>query len=1013
MFLFRKIYKIFSFLLIFIILVGVIFIPFSTNAVTLLQDDFTGTSIDLNKWNLVGGTEGVDFIQNGNVRVSNSSTNGSKSLNSDLSFTNSDDLTISANISGVSASNWAYFGYGDYNFLGGTSNAYYIFIHNTNPITFFTKKNGTNGSSTLCGTYTSGAKMSLKMKATSVEVYKNDVLACTRNFTGVDPAITNKPIFLQGSGAAGVFYDNILVENSAVAQPDTEPDAITDLDASEWGNTTTTLTWSTPGDGGDPITDYTVDYRVSGDIPWINFNDGVSTSTSVLVTGLTNGVTYEFRVRAINGIGTAPDSNIASVTVLAPTAPSTPTAPTASLIFYPQGGRVSVAFSAPSANGSPITSYTVTSSPGGIQANGASSPIVVTGLTNNQAYTFTVTATNGIGTSASSPASNQVTPVAWPDGLATWSEKTNSAQRDWRDIATSSDGGEVAAISNSDYVYTSTNGGDNWSQRTNSGVRVWKAITSSSDGLYLAGIVTGGYIYTSSDGGANWTERTSPGQRQWTDITSSLDGQYVFAVASDHSLYRSVDYGVNWSSVLTQPLDWNTVASSADGSKVYIAPADGASSYIYYSTDYGQTFGSNFNSQSRLWSSIATSQDGVNIVASVNNGYIYTSSDSGLNWTERTGSGSRIWVGVSSSGDFGVLAAASPSGIFTSVDNGVTWVQDTNSADWRSVDVSNDGSTVYALIASGYIYRGDIDTTAPTLAEVTPVSTPTNDSTPNYTFSSNEAGDIIYGGSCTSATTSATVGNNTITFTTLTDGTYSNCTITVTDESGNESTELDITTFVVDTAAPTLAEVTPVSTPTNDSTPNYTFSSNEAGDIIYGGSCTSATTSATVGNNTITFTTLTDGTYSNCTITVTDESGNESTELDITTFVVDAVVVSNPAPTVAPGAVSVVFLQELSERLRNENNNSVIKDNEDKKCSIVPSLPRLMRLNLINPSVKILQQALNCKGYIISNSGAGSIGKETTFFGSKTREQVLKFQKDNNLTIDGIVGPQFRSFINK
>ena len=47
------------------------------------------------------------------------------------------------------------------------------------------------------------------------------------------------------------------------------------------------------------------------------------------------------------------------------------------------------------------------------------------------------------------------------------------------------------------------------------------------------------------------------------------------------------------------------------------------------------------------------------------------------------------------------------------------------------------------------------DTTAPVIAEVTAVTTPTNDTTPDYTFSSDEAGTITYGGSCSSSTTSA------------------------------------------------------------------------------------------------------------------------------------------------------------------------------------------------------------------------------------------------------------------
>ena len=73
----------------------------------------------------------------------------------------------------------------------------------------------------------------------------------------------------------------------------------------------------------------------------------------------------------------------------------------------------SVTFSAPADNGgSAITSFTVTSSPGGVTASGGSSPITVSGLSNGTAYTFTVTATNAIGTSPASSASNSVTPEA-------------------------------------------------------------------------------------------------------------------------------------------------------------------------------------------------------------------------------------------------------------------------------------------------------------------------------------------------------------------------------------------------------------------------------------------------------------------------------------------------------------------------------------------------------------------------------------------------------------------------
>ena len=178
------------------------------------------------------------------------------------------------------------------------------------------------------------------------------------------------------------------------------------------------------------------------------------------------------------------------------------------------------------------------------------------------------------------------------------------------------------------------------------------------------------------------------------------------------------------------------------------------------------------------------------------------------------------------------------------------------------------------------------------LKEVTAITTPTTDTTPDYTFSSTESGTITYGGSCSSSTTSAISGNNTITLSSLSDGTYADCTITVTKIIKNENSEsnssgsLTMTSFTVDSTAPTISEVTAVTTPTNDKTPDYTFSSSEAGTITYGDSCSSSTTSATTDNNTITFSTLDNGTYSNCTIKVTDSAANVSNTLEITDFTV-------------------------------------------------------------------------------------------------------------------------------
>lgn len=92
-----------------------------------------------------------------------------------------------------------------------------------------------------------------------------------------------------------------------------------------------------------------------------------------------------------------------------------PTAPTIGTAVQ-AGSVVSVPFTASASNGgAAITSYTATSNPGGITGTiyqAGSGTISVSGLSGGTSYTFTVTATNAVGTGPASAASNSVSYIA-------------------------------------------------------------------------------------------------------------------------------------------------------------------------------------------------------------------------------------------------------------------------------------------------------------------------------------------------------------------------------------------------------------------------------------------------------------------------------------------------------------------------------------------------------------------------------------------------------------------------
>ncbi|NDD05941.1 MAG: BspA family leucine-rich repeat surface protein, partial [Proteobacteria bacterium] len=81
------------------------------------------------------------------------------------------------------------------------------------------------------------------------------------------------------------------------------PDAPTNLQGVAT-DSVVSLSWTAPSNGGSAITDYVIQYSSDNGSSWTTFSDDTSTSTTVIITGLTNGTAYAFRVAAKNSVGT-------------------------------------------------------------------------------------------------------------------------------------------------------------------------------------------------------------------------------------------------------------------------------------------------------------------------------------------------------------------------------------------------------------------------------------------------------------------------------------------------------------------------------------------------------------------------------------------------------------------------------------------------------------------------------------------------------------------------------------
>jgi fibronectin type 3 domain-containing protein len=284
---------------------------------------------------------------------------------------------------------------------------------------------------------------------------------------------TSSSVTVSGASPGTEYQIRIAASNSvglseyltgSVTTVNVAPYAPQNLRSTSVAPTSLTLLWDLPSsNGGSGITDYKVEFSSNAGTTWNTIAHDPSAVRSFNVTGLAKGRSYQFRVSALNSVGTGAVSAVHTVVTLT-TVPDVPTALSSSLVT---SSTARLSWTAPTDNGgSAITDYTVqTSRDDGVTwvtvAHTASTTAAMnlTGLAPGTRYLFRVATRTAVGLSDWVQGELTTTTVApgAPLNFTSSSVLATSLTLSW-DLPTSNGGAAIA-----DYkVEFSSNGGTTW-----------------------------------------------------------------------------------------------------------------------------------------------------------------------------------------------------------------------------------------------------------------------------------------------------------------------------------------------------------------------------------------------------------------------------------------------------------------------------------------------------------------------------------------------------------------------
>ncbi|MBC7766909.1 fibronectin type III domain-containing protein [Arenimonas sp.] len=641
----------------------------------------------------------------------------------------------------------------------------------------------------------------------------------------------------------------------------------------------------------------------------------------------------------------------------------------------------------------------------------------------------------------------------------TWSTKTTlqNASR----VVQSFDGTKMFAIKEvADYIYKSIDSGETWSPILDLPSVIWRDLALSANGnnVYAAGQFTGMYLYMSHNGGQSWATTTGSGVGYWKFLDTSSDGSIVASVT--HTITKpyliSKNYGQDWVTVpkFGSSSYWAGISMSNNGQTIVAISSFLAlplAGYLYISKDGGDTWNIIIGQSKAFRSSIGVSGDGRTIVFADEEKYIHISKDGGDTWSIITKTGEMSWTALSLSDDGFTIVGTTRSGkVLYSLDRGDTWfIYNLNNTQTRSqVTVSGDGKTLVEVgpyMSTTNIAR--ISVAAYTIISTIASSTATSTATVTWQTDTPSTTQIQYGltssYTASSSLNLATSTSHTVNLSGLSPGTSYHYRVFSRNVLGNLTTSSDqifTTNAIVDTTPPVISLISS-SVATSSATIIWTTNKNSTTQVQYGltSSYTASSTLdlATTTSHTVNLSGLTSNTIYHYRVLSRNVLGNLTTSSDqifTTNAIVETIIIS---PTSGGGGgggggggsfnvSNTLVLPQIDKAtttttILNDKGQVIILNNVNDTTTqkivtllLIQTITKNLQILVKSPEVLNLQRFLNAQGYTVSKVGAGSVGKETTLFGSATKAALIKFQKANGIVpASGFFGPLTRAKIKR